>query len=101
MQTVKRKYERDTPVCMAEAVDGVRTGRMTERKAAEHYGITRSRLQNHLSGKHQGSCGRPASLTKMEEQELASTLDSVAEWGFPLKKKMEVRILAKGYCDKT
>ena len=57
MQKVKRKYERDTPVCMAEAVDAVRTGRMTERKAAEHYGITRSRLQNHLSGKHQGSCG--------------------------------------------
>ena len=90
---------RDTPVCMAEAVDAVRTGRMTEHKAAEHYGITRSRLQNHLSGKHQGSCGHPTSLTKMEEQELALTLDRVAEWGFPLNK-MEVRILVKGYCDR-
>ena len=101
---VRRKLSenmKDTPpVCMAEAVDAaVRTGRMTERKAAEHYGITRSRLQNHLSGKHQGSCGHPISLTKIEEQELALTLDSVAEWGFPLNK-MEVRILVKGYCDR-
>ena len=95
----KRVYKKEIPETMEEAASAVRSGKLSQAAAARHYGITRSRLQNYLTGKHQNSCGHPTTLSIEEEEELASTLNTIAEWGFPLMKS-EIQVLVKNYCDR-
>lgn len=84
---------------MEEAAEAVSSRRLSQAEAARQYGITRSRLQNFLIGKHQNACGHPTTLSTEEEEELASTINTIAEWGFPLMKS-EIQVLVKGYCDR-
>lgn len=97
--TEKRVYKKEVPAAMEEAAKAVRSGRLSQAQASRDYDITRSRLQNYLAGAHQNSCGHPTTLSANEEEELASTLNTIAEWGFPLTKS-EIQDLVKGYCDR-
>ena len=97
--TEKRVYIKDIPIGMEEAVKAVRSGKLSQAAASREYGITRSRLQNYLGQLQQKPCGHPTTLSAVEEEELAATLNSVAEWGFPMMKS-KIQALVKGYCDR-
>ena len=62
--------------------------------AAWKYGIPRSSLHDHLSGKTKKRYGGPSAvLTEVVEKEIATTYIVLQEFGFPLTKELVVFII--------
>ena len=79
---------------MEEAVSAIEKG-MTVRNAAEMYGVPRSTLHDHISGrvKYGVKSGPPQYLTTAEEEELASFLVETSRIGYPHTKKQILTIV--------
>ena len=71
------------------AMKEVCAGRAGVRAAARKYGIPRSSLHDHLSGKSTKRHGGPRTvLTPAIEKEIATTCIVLQEFGFPLSKEL-------------
>lgn len=57
---------------------------MTQRKASEHYKISRSTIKNKLKALHSNSVGHPTAFTPAVEASFAQHCMKLADFGFPL-----------------
>lgn len=98
--TLRGKYKGRYDVSkIVEAMEEVKQGRMTERKAAIEYGIPRSTLKDRLAERVQGGkAGRPTVLSEEEELILEERLVLLGQWGFPLTPRC-LRDTIKAYLD--
>lgn len=83
---------------LANAVEAVRTGRLSLRQAQEEFGVKKDRISRTLRGKHMKKYGGQTILTAEEETILVDRLALLAEWGQPLSL-FDVRIFVKSYLD--
>lgn len=83
---------------LAEALDKVKNGEMTLRKASALYQIPRGTLSNRLNKKHSGVPGHPSVFSEAEENSFVAHIAAVADWGFPFTT-LDMRFLAKCYLD--
>lgn len=83
------------------ACQAVREGKLSQRRAAEVYGIPRSTLGDHCRGKvlPGARCGTPKYLTDAEESELVRFLVRCAEIGYPKSRKCVIA-LVQTVCNK-
>ena len=75
---------------LRNAVEEVKSGAgVSIRGTAQKYGIPRSTLHDHISGRHeQVGKGGPTVLTSTEEREIALTCMSLGEIGFGLTRDL-------------
>jgi hypothetical protein len=84
---------------LLDALDSIESGQMSERAAAQAYGIPRSTLKDRRAERvTRETAGRPTVLSKDEELLIVERLQIQASWGFPLTSK-ELCIVIKGYLD--
>lgn len=79
-----RPYKNYTEQDLADAVQAVRVGRMSQLRASERWKIPRGTLQNRLFERHEGRVGHPTVLSQQEETLIAETINQIANWGFPV-----------------
>lgn len=85
----KRPPAAYTKDVLLEAVEAVRSKRLTLFTAAKYYNIPRTTLWNRVKGKRgvkSSSGGRPTALPLEEEATLASHIKTMERWGFGLSK---------------
>ena len=67
---------------------------MKVREAARIYGVPKSTLHDHVSGKHTAiGAGSPTVLAQKYEQEIVLTCQVLAEMGFGLTKQLVERVV--------
>lgn len=80
------------------AIKAIKTGGMSQRKAAEMYCIPRRTIRNHLqTGCASKVSGRLPTLSKRQEEDLANRIKRLAAVGLPLTPKL-VRKQAFEFC---
>jgi hypothetical protein len=94
-----RKYKYFSDESVHKAMDSVIRTKMSIRKAAEKYNITKSTLQRKLKGENLNPHGGQTALSVEEESVLVQGILETANWGFPLQK-YDVRLLVKCYLDR-
>ncbi|KAJ4436072.1 hypothetical protein ANN_18699 [Periplaneta americana] len=94
-----RPYADYSQSALDAAINEVKSGKLSIRKAAEKHSVDRSTLNRKLKGLHMQSFGRPTALSSKEEHHLLQGIITAAEWGFPLTS-FDVRCIVKQYLDK-
>lgn len=80
------------------AVDSVRKGHLSERKAAAIYNILKSTINWKKNLKNMKLVGRPAVFSNHDEEELVSDLIFALKWGYFLTA-IDIRCIVKSYID--
>ena len=80
---IKRKYEAHQ---LNEAIEEVKTGKMTISAASKKFGVPRSTLSDHIHDKVKGPQGGPAMLSKEEEQALVDYMLYMSRHNFPVTR---------------
>ncbi|OWA51492.1 hypothetical protein BV898_15972 [Hypsibius exemplaris] len=78
----------DPKQAMQEAMDAVRNGGRSLRKAAKEYGITYSTLSRHLANPDIKKPGAQQKFTEAEELQMETLLTTCAEMGVPLSRTL-------------
>lgn len=92
----KARYDEDK---LAEALEQVKGGNMSERTAAKEFGVPRSTLKDRLAARvNSDKAGRPTVLSTTEEEILVQRLKYFSDWGYPLTASCLRRII-KAYLD--
>lgn len=87
--TEKKRRGQWSEIQLKKAIKAVKRGQMSQRNAAEAYGIPRRTLRNHLkSGKTKKVTGRPPVLNKTQEQDLSKRIIRLGHVGMPLTPKL-------------
>ena len=94
-----RPYKAYTDGRMKSAVQSVRQG-CSIREATKQFNVPYASLWNRLKGRHNSTVGRPVTLDKDDELNIAETVKALSTWNMPLSK-MEIRMLVQGYLDKS
>ena len=76
------------------AMEKVANDKVSIRKAAETYGITKSTLSDHTKNKHTKDVGRPSFLSKLTEELIVQTLRTLSEIGFALTKPQTLNLIS-------
>lgn len=92
----KRNYD---PAYLERALDAVRKGRLSMRKASEMYAVPYSTLNNRFHAAHPLTYGGQPALDEQSEILLVNALQTCAEWGFPLKP-IDIRRITQQYLNK-
>lgn len=96
--STKKKRGEWTETQLKAALQVVKSGQMSQRKAAETYGIPRRTLRNHIeSGSTEKITGRVPILNKAEEKDLCKRIIRLSQIGMPLTPKI-VRKQAYEFC---
>ena len=75
-------------------VAACKSGDMMVREAAKIFGVPRSTLHDHVSGKHTSiGSGGPTTLALKDEQEIVVTCQILAEMGFGLTRQIVERVV--------
>lgn len=95
-----RSYQNYGLNIIKNAVDAVRSKKMSIRRASEAFGIPKSTKCDHLNSKTtlKKSGGQPIINTD-EESRLVEGLLKCSEWGFPLKCR-DIQLVVKSYLDR-
>lgn len=93
-----RVYQNYSEGTLRSALNRLKKGHITLRRASEIYGIPKSTLQRH-SKSVQGKHGGPTVLSHAEETRLVELITLAAEWGYPLDK-IDCRYIVKGFLDR-
>lgn len=95
-----RRYQNYTSEMLQNAVDGVKNGQMSLRKAAEMYGINRQTIKNKLVGKHSKTVGRQRLLCHKEEKAIIQHVIAMSDFGFPMDT-YDLRVTVKMFLDRS
>ena len=82
----KRNIKYSKVFVIKKAMEDIKEGKLSLRKAAEKYAIDKSKLSCIITVKHSGTQGQRTVLSKNEEKHLADHLKTLAKWGFSLSK---------------
>ena len=91
-----RTYAAYSPALLQEAIDKIRGGTLSLRRASIFYRIPRETLSNRVRGTHNQKRGHPVLFSDAEEQSLIVYIQTVSDWGFPFTT-LDLRIVAKSY----
>ena len=94
---VRQNYQAQN---LCRAVQEVKAGHLSYRRAAEKFGIPKSTLLDKVKNSHPKIMGGQTVLDKKEEQVLVEGILRAAHWGFPLTS-VDVRYIVKGYLDRS
>lgn len=94
-----RAYKNYSEEDLKKAVCEVKSGRLSQKAAAEKYKINRTTLLYKVRGSHENNPGHPTVLSKVEEELIAETLGTVSDWGFPMTKS-DVRGVIEKFVNK-
>ena len=89
-----RQYAAFNSADMEVAVNKVRSGEMSIRRACAHYSVPRSTLHNRVKGVHNLKAGHQTVFTEAEEKSLVHHIQVVSQWGFPFTT-LDMRMVAK------
>jgi len=92
----RSRYSKET---FEEALEAVRSKRMSIRAAAKHYGVPRVTMMDRLSERRGSRLGKPTELSAEEEDYMVERLVLMGTWGFPIIKK-ELTLMVKRYLDR-
>ena len=83
-----------------EAVDAVRSKRLSMRQAANTYGCATTTLYSHVRGvvKHQQT-GRPTTLSELEEKVVVRACIALGTFGYPATRGLVGRVLKQYLAD--
>ncbi|XP_064617323.1 uncharacterized protein LOC135481430 [Liolophura sinensis] len=95
-----RRYKAYDDEQLAAAIEAVRTGRLSLRKACKEYCIPLGTLSHKINKKYANAPGRPTALSDEEEASLVNHVKVVSEWGFPFDI-LDLRLLVKTYLSKV
>ncbi len=91
----KREQPR-SPTTLQRAVEAVQSGRMSLRMAQTHYGIKKSTIHDHASGKAKAlTRGQPAIFTQAEEKRLIAYIKDSHNRFMPLTWEQVKRLAGK------
>lgn len=93
-----RTYRNFSDSDLQRAVALVKNGVLSERQAANQFGIPKSTKNRKRNDKNLKPVGRPCVLSKIEESMLLDGLVTAGKWGFPLKSK-DIAFIVKNYLD--
>ena len=96
-----RRYLDYTKDRLKDAVDAVKSGRMSKRAAAEEYGIPRTSITRRLDAgdKSPQKPGRPPVLSKEVEDIIVKRIEIMCDWGFPLDGN-DLKHIVQSYLNK-
>lgn len=94
-----RHYRQFDDDSLQRAVEAVRSGRLTVRKAAEQYNIPKSTINRKVRGKHMNPVGHPTVLSREDEEMLVQNIVIAGNWGFPFSRK-DIQYVVKSYLDR-
>ena len=83
-----------------EAVDAVKSKRLSVRQAAKTYGCATTTLYSHVRGvvKHQQT-GRPTTFSELEEKVVVRACIAVGTFGYPAARDLVGRVLKQYLAD--
>lgn len=93
-----RNYRPYSEPELKECIQKIKSGQLSQRKAAEEYKIPRSTLKNKLKNKHTKKVGRPPALKMQDENRILSWVQQLCDYGFPATDE-DVRHYIKRYLD--
>jgi hypothetical protein len=82
-------------LCLA----AIRSGTMTQRKASEEFKIPRRTIAYKLKNLHMNPPGQPQIFTDEEEESIASHIEIMGNYGFPLTE-FDLKMVVKTYLEK-
>lgn len=77
-------------------MEAIKSGEMTQRQAADRFKIPRSTIKNKLKNLFSSTPGHPKVFNEEEELSLASHIDKMCEFGFPIDE-LDLRFIVKNY----
>lgn len=83
---------------LEEALEKIKTGKMSQRNAAIHYKIPRSTIKYKLKGQHSKPIGKPITFSESEENVFLCHITALADLGIPVGMH-DVRLIIKKYLD--
>ena len=95
-----RAYKNYTDETLSRAIDEIRKGLKSIRKASLTYKIPRSTLANKILHRHKKSAGGQTRLSDQCETMIVSALNILTKWKVPLTG-IEIRLLVKNYLGNT
>lgn len=93
-----RQYSAFNAHDMEMAVNKVRSGEMSIRRASVYYSVPRGTLHNRVKGLHSLKAGHQTVFTEAEEKCLVHHIQVVSQWGFPFTT-LDMRMVAKRMLD--
>lgn len=95
-----RPYVNYSAEVLEKCLEDIRCKRLSQREAAEQYGIPRSTIINKLKGVRSSVIGGPTVFTPHEEEAFKNHLLKLAEFGFPVSG-IDLRYCVRNYLQKT
>lgn len=99
-QKGSRKYADYTQENLDEAIRKIRSGEMSNRKAAKHYKISISTIKRRLKGVHLKRPGGQTILDEETEKMFADHVVTCSLFGYPMTG-FDIRVLVKSYLDRN
>jgi len=96
-----RNYANYSQETLDAAINAIKSGRMSERKASQHFHVPIGTIQNKINGRgKENNTGRtcPTALRAQEEKVIAYHVIVTSGYGFPLTL-FDIRCVVKAYLD--
>lgn len=84
---------------LRKALDGVKNGRKSLRRAAECYQIPKSTLYDKIKAHKTKKHGGQTIISPTDEEKLVNGITTLSEWCFPLTRS-DIRVLVKNFLDR-
>lgn len=95
-----RSYKNYTQETLDNALEEIRTKKLSFRQAEQKYGIHKNTLFAKMHDKNPKSAGGQTVLSKAEESSMVGHILAMANYGFPLTA-FDIRCIVKAYLDRT
>lgn len=96
----KRIYKSYSEKDLQDALDDIKSKRLSINAASKKYKIAKGTLYNKHKNRHALKIGRPFVFTDEEEQIFVRHMVTISEWGFPFDLR-DLRYFIKAYLDKS
>jgi hypothetical protein len=96
LQSGSRSYADYTTAQLAECLEAVQSGQMSQRRASAHLKFCRSTIKNKFKKQFTGKPGHPNVFTEEEEKDFDSHIHNISEYGFPADE-LDLRFIVKAF----
>lgn len=94
-----RNYQNYKVESLENAVKDVKMGKLSLRVASERYGVPKSTISDKIKEMHSTKMRGQTVLSALEEEKIVCSINTAAEWGFPLSE-FDIRLIVQEYLDK-
>ncbi|KAI4472050.1 homeobox-like domain superfamily [Holotrichia oblita] len=93
-----RRGDAYSPSDLDHVVNSIKTGAMTIYRAHKMYGIPKTTLYYHVTGKRGSKSrtqGRPPAIPPKEEEKLGDCIKTMEKWGFGLSRREVIEVVSQ------